>query len=355
LPGIEALIDYGDEVEENHENNEKLGLEVADTMNVTSENNDEGNETKIDQLDEEKRLREEVLKSFQKASQREMSCHVRIDNFQRPLTLRSLVTWLEEKLNLKVEESNIWVNGIKTHCYVTFQSQEESKLCKETIEGLKFPATNPLSLIVNYTKLPANEASESSEAALKYQDWQTSRSQQTASVPISKRLGGLKKEKLLVQTEETAATGPSSLGKRKSIGQGAGVAGAMFGVIRNTLQTAAAATAQEQTKSSRIDRNSTPRGLTAGESMFDVSIAPEVAVPTETKGELAPQASAKNKRNRGGKSKAAMGISADGNQIGNKKELTLDDFFKKTVATPQLYWLPVPVAEVEKRRQQKAK
>jgi hypothetical protein len=328
--------------------------EVKETIDVTSETNRENSnsdEPKIDPLDEEKRLREEVKRSFQKAAQRDISCHVRIDNFQRPLTLRSLVNWLDEKLNVKVEESNIWVNSIKTHCYVTFQSTEESKLCKEIIEGLKFPATNPLSLIVNYSKLPAKEASGSSEAALKYQDWQASLSQ-NVSGPITKRLGS-KKEKLSVQTEDTP-TGPSSLGKRKSIGQGGGIAGAMFGVIRNTLQNAAAASAQEQTKSPRIDRNTTPRGLTPGEPPLDVSPTVDAATTatTEPPTEPPPQtASGKNKRERkrGGKSKPIMQASE------KQKELTLDDFFKKTVATPQLYWLPVPVEEVEKRRQQKAK
>lgn len=350
LPGIEALIDYGDldddEVEEKDEINEKVATEGTETLDASSAEDPHDDDKNSHLLDEEKRLREEVKKSFQLAAQRDLSCHVRIDNFQRPLTLRSLATWLEEKLNVKVEESNLWVNGIKTHCYVTFQSTEESKLCKEIIEGLKFPATNPLSLVVNYTKLPAKEASASPEAALKYQDWQTSLSQNVAG-PITKRLGS-KNEKLSVQTQGTA-TGPSSLGKRKSIGQGGGIAGAMFGVIRNTLQNAAAASAQEQTKSPRIDRNTTPRGLVAmSEPPLEISTTPDTVTEPQI-----PPTSVKNKKNRGGKSKSTTKV--DENRNGNQKEPTLDDFFKKTNATPQLYWLPVPVEEVEKRRQQKAK
>lgn len=300
---------------------------------------------KLIQLDEEKRLREEVKKSFQKASHREQSCHVRIDNFQRPLTLRTLITWLEEKINIKVDESNVWVNNIKTHCYVTFQSVDESKLCKDTIEGLKYPATNPLSLVVNYTKLSASEAAGSPEAALKYQDWLA---KQNTSVSIMKRLGP-RKENLVVHTDG-AGSGPSSLGKRKSLGQGGGIGGAMFGVIRNTLNAAASAQEHEQTKSPRINRNTTPRGLSDGHRTVESLNPPDASEELPLEKSSVPTKTKNNSRN----PKLTESNLNEKKKV-DRKELTLDDLFKKTKTTPQLYWLPINDEEVARRKQQKKK
>lgn len=338
LPGIETIINYGDDEDQ------RDSIEVAkDESNIEINDTDvrETKDVKLDQLDEEKRLREEVKKSFQKATHREPSCHVRIDNFQRPLTLRTLVSWLEEKSNIKVDESNVWVNNIKTHCYVTFQSTEESKLCKETIEGLKYPTTNPLSLVVHYTKLPASEAAGSPEAALKLQEWVVSQNP-IPSTSIMKRLGP-RKENSVNQPDPG-----SSLGKRKSLGQGSGIGGAMFGVIRNTLTAAASAQEQEQSKSPRANRNATPRGLSVGQSGLE---SVDQIVSEETHVDRNSESNVKNKS----RSQKLKATNSTENQQGGRKELTLDDFFKKTVATPQLYWLPVSDEEVERRRQQKTK
>jgi hypothetical protein len=383
---MNAQIDYGDSDEQ-----ETLKIITAKKHLEDEQfiNDSPLKETKIDQVDEVKRLREEVQKSFQKVSSRELSCHVRIDNFQRPLTLRTLISWLEDKLPLKVTEPNVWLNSIKTHCYISFESIDDAKLCKETIEGLKYPPTNMFSLVVNYTKLPASEASGSAEAMLKYQDWLATiqgpvegQGKVKGQGTISKRLG-TKKEKLLIQTEGTPATGTatgsttattgSSLGKRKSLGQGSGgLAGAMFGVLRNTLQNAAAANAHEQqVKSPRIDRNTTPRGVMADSTTTSSGIVigspdhfppPPPPSPAQTS-EMKPLTQPTDGHHKSGRTitntnttRSGGGKSKTSNPLQNvleRKELSLDDFFKKTTCTPQLYWLPVSDEEIERRRNQK--
>jgi hypothetical protein len=379
MSGLTGLVDYG-EIDEQEP-----------SPSITTPEQEQEREVKVDPLDEVKRLREEVQKSFQK---REItSCHIRIDNFQRPLTLRTLILWLEEKLNLKISETNVWVNNIKTHCYVTFESTEEAKYCKETIEGLKYPPTNVLSLVVNYTKLPASEASGSSEAILKYQDWLITQQgpaatggqglKQGQGSILKKRLGS-KKEKILIETEGGEGTGEgaagSSLGKRKSLGTSGsvGLGGAMFGVLRNTLHAAANAQEQQQVKSPRIDRHTTPRGVSHEQSITTTSSGvvigsvdhlPSPPLPSPSNAETLPISQSLDSRHqksgrtitntnkkstRGdGRAKASSSDTSPRQIAAEKKELGLDDFFKKTTSVPRLYWLPISAEEVEKRRNQK--
>lgn len=385
------LISNINEINETNERNETEEIKIEENkINNNKRNKIEINEN---QLNEEKRLREEVKKSFEKASSLSQSCHVRIDNFQRPLTLKTLILWLEEKLNLKVDESNVWVNSIKTHCYISFQSIEESNLCKEKIEGLKYPLTNPLSLVVNYTKLSATNASKSPEAALKYQDWLTSSHvSSSSSSSMLKRLGQ-NKERIVVQTENSTSSSfpsptglnnntninSSSLGKRKSLSQsGSGIgSGVMFGMMRNTLQNAAAANAQELMKSPRIDKHTTPRGSSQSSNVFIESFGSGEGNNESEEHDHQTNSHShshnnnnnnninnntidqnhQNKKNRNNSTKLKISnLNEQKQQQSHKierKVLGLDDFFKKTIATPQLYWLPIHEDEVEKRRQQK--
>ena len=68
------------------------------------------------------------------------SCNVRIDNFVRPLNQKVLLQWIQDKLNKnQVEVSlvpeDLWVNSIKTHCYVTFPSPKEALACINVIQS----------------------------------------------------------------------------------------------------------------------------------------------------------------------------------------------------------------------------
>lgn len=98
--------------------------------------------------------------------------HVRIDNFQRPLNVRGLVTWLSNLCQLQISENAVWLNSIKSYCYVDFDSIEEAEKCMEKISGARFPVTNPLILIVNYTNVSAKDAtSHHPEALMKLDQW----------------------------------------------------------------------------------------------------------------------------------------------------------------------------------------
>ena len=76
----------------------------------------------------------------EKSSENETKVHVRIDYFQRPLNLKSLIDWLEKQCECSLSLECVWVNAIKTHCYVDFSSHEKAQLCIDNMTGQRYPA-----------------------------------------------------------------------------------------------------------------------------------------------------------------------------------------------------------------------
>lgn len=92
------------------------------------------------------------------------SRHIRIDNFQRPLLNKCLISWLEELCGHS--DFDIWLNPIKTHCYLTFTSVDAARYCLEKVQGKKFDHLQRLPLVASFTTVSSKEAPTSSEAAL---------------------------------------------------------------------------------------------------------------------------------------------------------------------------------------------
>jgi hypothetical protein len=113
------------------------------------------------------------------------TCHVRIDNFQRPLHTKGLLQWLCQTCEVTLKEENIWINAIKTHCYVDFSSEEDASKCVSVVTGKKFPSTNTNTLIASFTTISAKEAPASNEGNLKPQEWKGTTGIQRLSVDSS--------------------------------------------------------------------------------------------------------------------------------------------------------------------------
>ena len=114
------------------------------------------------------------------------SCYVRIDNFVRPLTQKGLVQWLEEKsgnsgVSITIEQpsplhrlfislgekvEDIWVNSIKTHCYVTFSTPAVALACIKAVYGCAWPeggGSNCGILEADFTTVSAASADSTQE------------------------------------------------------------------------------------------------------------------------------------------------------------------------------------------------
>jgi hypothetical protein len=135
-------------------NDDTLTNETNDNNNqhmTNSNNNDSTNTntttsnttTSNTKLDLERSLRERLLAKTKLLQQAKQTKNVRIDNFQRPFTLKALQEFLETVLSMKIDDQKIWLNSIKTHCYLTFDTEDDAMTCINKIKGA-FAYINPI-------------------------------------------------------------------------------------------------------------------------------------------------------------------------------------------------------------------
>ncbi|TRY57490.1 hypothetical protein DNTS_014235, partial [Danionella cerebrum] len=73
---------------------------------------------------------------------------IHVCNLVRPFTLGQLKLLLNQTGTL-VEEG-FWIDKIKSHCYVTYTTTEEAVATREALHGVKWPASNPKVLRVDF-------------------------------------------------------------------------------------------------------------------------------------------------------------------------------------------------------------
>lgn len=249
---------------------------------------------------------------------------VRIDNFQRPLHMKLLLKWFEETLGLSgLSEENVWLNGIKSHCYVDLSSVEQAEICIARATGLKFPATSSKSLVASFTCVSAKDAPMSVEAQRRPEEWKAFReepaaqaqthssSTPAASVGVKRKMedvGGQMLKKAVEMATTGAAKSPRPI--TPSAGGGAGGSAGSFGED--------AAATGFLTRKHKLEL-----GLLLSGDDENVNATDSLAGSPRATRPLPPP----------------------------PPVLSLDDLFKKTKTTPCLYWLPAPL---EKRLKTKA-
>lgn len=127
------------------------------------------------------KLKKKLLQEKAKSGATTRSCHVRIDNFQRPVQKSALVGWLSEQCGTELVEDNVWLSKFHSHCYVDFKDEEAADNCILKVAGQIYPATssNP-PLVAHFTTVSAVEAPNSSEASLRLDEWKAQQSSSTS-------------------------------------------------------------------------------------------------------------------------------------------------------------------------------
>lgn len=247
---------------------------------------------------------------------------VRIDNFQRPLHLKLLLKWFEETLGLSgISEENVWLNGIKSHCYVDLPSIEQAEICIARATGLKFPATSSKSLVASFTRVSAKDAPTSTEAQRRPEDWKAFREESavqthSGSTPAAATVGVKRKMEdvggqMLKKAVEMATTGAAKSPRPStpSAGSGGGGATGSFGED--------AAATGFLTRKHKLELGLL---VASDDENANATESPRAMRPPQLLPPLPPV-------------------------------LSLDDLFKKTKTVPCIYWLPAPL---EKRLKTKA-
>ncbi len=326
------------------------GTAIAPDRSVEGQNHEDEATGKIhnpvqsrdsDQRSEEKRLRAALLEKMalkKKEGKAEgivapkPTRTLRIDYFQRPLIFKSLKVWLESICNRELADSDIWLNGIKTHCYVDFESVQEAESVLPRIHGIKWPASNPNALEAHFTAVSAASAPKSAEAALKPGEWlayKPSPSADPASAETGAGAGAKRKASVMLN----ALSGPG---------------GAM------TMLKQAAAVAASSASAQPSPSVKAPSGRIEGNEEVGFSTK---RMKTEESTADERKSTALTSSNQGSRLRPDDSFQAPRTENipkRNRQILSLDDLFRKTEAKPQLYWLPVPEEEASRRIKNKS-
>ena len=263
------------------------------------------------------------------------SYHVRIDNFQRPLTDRLLFEWLAKILGHDVRKEQLWMNKIKTHCYIDFDSVELAKACIAAVTGEKVDSKHTLKLVADFTDVSAAAAENSIEAKMKPNEWKNMKNVPsdtpnrflkarsgpvvqatvaTATAPHTTEI--LKKANLIASNNVVKPNFTSGTPVGESIRGNEQVG---FSTRRNSGAAASITTVPPTHQTSNSDSSSSQNQNKSSQETFKV----------ENKGAVKDQ------------------------NCGDILEL--DSLFRKTKALPPLYWLPVSDEVVRKRKLLSAK
>lgn len=256
--------------------------------------------------------------------------HVRIDNFQRPLHVKALIEWLQALCLCVISPEAIWVNSIKTHCYVDFNSLTEAKLCIDKVTGLKFPLTSTYILQADFTLVSAAEAPHSTEAALKPGAWKLS-----TPVRSKRKIEEVAKD----DTEDVKAADvdEAAASKRPAVNRAPTRTGAV-----GTADIFRRATAGILFGGSKMttDALQSKGHSTIGGRASEVALMPSLSTQSHSS-----TIEGDDKSHSSGAQRWIVSSSSDGSRV--------DDLFKKTTAYPPIYWLPVGDEVVQQRLKSK--
>eukprot|EP00057_Strongylocentrotus_purpuratus_P031423 XP_784540.2 PREDICTED: apoptotic chromatin condensation inducer in the nucleus isoform X2 [Strongylocentrotus purpuratus] len=87
----------------------------------------------------------------QSPSKRPTSNIVHVINLVRPFTLPQLKELLGRYGTLSAD--GFWINNIKSHCYATFESSDGAVACRDALHGTTWPSSNPKTLRVEFADL----------------------------------------------------------------------------------------------------------------------------------------------------------------------------------------------------------
>lgn len=290
-------------------------------MDVVEEDDDE--EVQELRAAEERKLREEVLRSMAKkklkasapspvsaSETRPPTTHLRVDHFQRPLNPKHLREWILDIAGVSLLENGLWLNPIKTHGYMDFSSVDDAVSCRNALTSRRWPDTNPQTLVANFVTISASQAANAPEAALQYADWVAY--EQSGVIPVA------------AKKTESPRVRPTS-GAADMLRNAAGAA------------AASAATATEAAKARALERRRVEVAADCGYTTKRMKPDPDEEIEAAT-----PRNSFL--------SRLPATSTPRGARDRQPQTKSLDELFKKTVAVPPLYWLPLTEEEVNAKK-----
>ena len=282
---------------------------------------------------------------------------------------------MEKQCECSLSLECVWVNAIKTHCYVDFSSHEKAQLCIDKVTGQRYPASSAYTLQADFTAVSAKDAPTAPEAAMKPGEWKLAPTPATSAADagdtspaavggitvtinnasedgemeaetaadegvdrhLSPSGAGGNKRRLVEVVDDAAAAGEASLSPATSPTAGSSKTRRLVGGNLDIFRRATAGILFGK-----------PGGGVVGSSLGTVGAQPRIpSGPT-------PIVSDQINRNND------ITTTAQTTSVSKSNETTiatqsLDELFRKTVAKPSLYWQHAPDEVIQQRLKNKLK
>lgn len=246
----------------------------------------------------------------------EKNYHVRVDNFQRPLTDKLLFEWLAKTLGHEVLKENLWMNKIKTHCYIDFESISLAQACISAVTGSKVDSKHTMQLVADMTDVSAQEAETSPEAKMKPNEWKNNKASPVGLISLPQNTKA-----------SIAATSGSSID-----------------IMNNNVIMKAVNHQLSASDSTKISESRNPNAGLSIRGNEQIGFSTRRNRIDDGTGITKTTEDVSLKRQRVG-STGSEDVFLRGRNVNDKNKdedvLELDKFFRKTKAKPPLYWLPV--------------
>jgi RNSP1-SAP18 binding (RSB) motif len=261
-------------------------------------------------------------------------CHVRIDNFQRPLTDKLLFEWLATTLGYELSKEHLWMNKIKTHCYIDFDSLALAEACIAAVTGQKVNSKHTQHLVAALTEVSAADAETSIEGNMKPSEWkncQSSAQRVNTSSPSANSTPKVQGPGYQTKTEQGFSVSNDGLQSPST-----------FTITNNK------AAFVHQLENSESIRGNTQIGFSTKRNSTAAGLTEESSKRQNTGTTSISTSSLREMRE---KEKEREQQTAPNNQQNNFGDtVELDTLFRKTKSLPPLYWLPVSAEIVSKRK-----
>lgn len=320
-------LDYGDDEEKDQKDDESMDAEDA---------KEEEEEEKVVQVQEGKRdkKKDEGVKKEEKvrgsvsshrrasspSSRHPVSNIVHIRGLTRPFTERQLRSEIEKYGG---EISDFWIDKVKSHCFAKLSSSDDAKSVREAMHDMVWPDGNPKRLaIVFETEENMTKYKEGREATIVEAAPISSRVERHSTHSQSSALGG--KAGLQITLQNVVRENDKLDSERKE--------------KRGSLASRLTRIDDPKPKVERKRERSETPPFSRGAGFMDVK-----------KAKYDEQDRGRNRRD----------SSSDDRRRVVKEEVvpkkSVDQIFRKTVATPQIYYLPLTEEQVaEKEAKKKA-
>jgi len=130
---------------------ESHGDEMELDQDTTIEKLDEDGPKVVRRLNKRTRLPVEEPEKARRTpspARNSVSKIVHVWDLTRPFTLPQLKELLGRTGTL--EEGGFWIDKIKSHCFVTYESEDDAQATRAALHGTRWPSSNPKTLKVDY-------------------------------------------------------------------------------------------------------------------------------------------------------------------------------------------------------------